>query len=91
MAAIPNRGKRGSTRSWRRLRSQFHAQLPLPCALCPEMVTRDDNWHLHHAGKPFSDGGDGSTSWPAHKKCNLRQGNKTTAPVYYINPMIEEL
>lgn len=82
----------GSTRAWRKLRAEFAARLPLPCALCdlpvlPDPPTTPDGkslWHLHHV-EAFVRGG--TKLWPAHKLCNLQAGDRVQASVY-VDPTL---
>jgi 5-methylcytosine-specific restriction endonuclease McrA len=64
---------RGSTTRWRRLRTWWAQQLPLPCARCGLPVRPDDDWHLDHL-VPRSIGGGDETARPSHARCNLSAG-----------------
>lgn len=88
-----NRSATGSTRGWRRLREDFAARLPLPCAICqlpvkPDPVNPDGSlatpdgkslWHLHHT-VVFRLGG--KLVWPSHKLCNLQAGDRQVHKPY---------
>jgi 5-methylcytosine-specific restriction endonuclease McrA len=77
------RARRSSTPSnvWsgntvRSARAHWAQRLPLPCHLCPGMVTPDQAWVVEHM-VPRSQGGDPldrTNQWVSHRSCSDRSG-----------------
>jgi len=88
--------RHGSTRTWRRLRTEANTRLtldgPQPCPRCGQPVHPDHNRHLNPDQRPFDlghetdrqHGGTDTHTRPEHATCNRSAG--ATAPKTQTRP-----
>ena len=63
-------------------RAMWAKRLPLPCSKCKRPVTADQAWHVDHVIPRSQGGPEGvENQWPAHARCNTRDGGKAGARI----------